>query len=253
MNTTQKNMSHDKGNSFDRLVDGELSESERRCLLASLDAEPEGWRRCAFAFLEAQTWRESFGDLTHALCKPSILPTPSTSPPSPKKRKKPLGAMGTVMAMAASFLIALGLGGWIFHGPRGGSLAPPANMIVNNDNSPAISPLPAVLAGGDDRISPSTPKSPASTPWQMVQLRAPGITGNNEPLQLPALPRERLDENFLNTVPNPLPDDVRQAFERTGHEVHTHRELVPVQLKDGRQLIVPVDQVDVRYEGHRAN
>jgi hypothetical protein len=251
MNPTQKNMSHDEANSFDRLVDGELSDSERRSLLASLDTKPEGWRRCALAFLEAQTWRESFDDLAHALRGTPTLPTPGSSPPSPKQRKKPLGAMGTVMAMSACFLLALGLGGWIFHGPRGNSLAPPSNLIVNNGHPSAISPLPAVANGGNGTIS--QPKSLASTPWQMVQLRAPGITGNNEPLQLPALPRDRLDEDFFSTVPNPLPDGVRQAFERTGHEVHTHRELVPVQLKDGRQLIVPIDQVDVQYNGHRAN
>ena len=42
---------------FDRLVDGELSEEERRELLAGLDAEPGGWRRCALAFLESQCWK----------------------------------------------------------------------------------------------------------------------------------------------------------------------------------------------------
>ena len=30
---------------FDRLVDGELSAAERRALLESLDARPQGWRR----------------------------------------------------------------------------------------------------------------------------------------------------------------------------------------------------------------
>ena len=43
---------------FDRLVDGELSGGERRALLESLDARPQGWRRCALAFLEAQSWRK---------------------------------------------------------------------------------------------------------------------------------------------------------------------------------------------------
>jgi hypothetical protein len=39
---------------LDRLVDGELSADEYRALVASLDEEPGGWRRCALAFLEAQ-------------------------------------------------------------------------------------------------------------------------------------------------------------------------------------------------------
>ena len=48
---------------FDLLVDGELSDIERRQLLAGLDDEPGGWRRCALAFLEDQAWRQSMQDV----------------------------------------------------------------------------------------------------------------------------------------------------------------------------------------------
>ena len=48
---------------FDRLVDEELSEEERRELLGQLDDEPGGWRRCAIAFLEAQCWRQALGEM----------------------------------------------------------------------------------------------------------------------------------------------------------------------------------------------
>ena len=37
---------------IDRLVDGELGQQEQRQLLVALEAEPEGWRRCALAFVE---------------------------------------------------------------------------------------------------------------------------------------------------------------------------------------------------------
>jgi hypothetical protein len=248
MNPTSKNTTHAAGDRFDRLVDGELSEADRRALLASLDAEPEGWRRCALAFLEAQAWRESFGELTPAKSQPAPAPIPEISP-RPPKTKKPLGAMGTVMAMAASFLIALGLGGWLLRSPDGGTTNPSSNLIAENTGPRTITPIPPVTPGGE---AIRQPESPVTAPWQMVKLQAPGLTGSNEPLQLPALPRDRLDEEFLDSVPSPLPEAVRQALERTGHEVRTHRDLVPVQLKDGRQLVVPIDQVDVRYDNRRA-
>ena len=38
------NETHNDDILFDRLVDGELSEAERRALLESLDARPQGWR-----------------------------------------------------------------------------------------------------------------------------------------------------------------------------------------------------------------
>src|SRR5258708_1569066 len=42
---------------MDRLVEGELTDEERRRMLESFDPEPDGWKRCARAFLEAQSWR----------------------------------------------------------------------------------------------------------------------------------------------------------------------------------------------------
>ena len=35
-----------------------------------------------------------------------------------------------------------------------------------------------------------------------------------------------------------------------GHQIEQQREFVPVPLKDGRQLVVPVDRVNVRYIGN---
>ena len=44
---------------LDRLVDDELDGPQRAELLAALDAEAGGWRRCAVAFLEAQAWERA--------------------------------------------------------------------------------------------------------------------------------------------------------------------------------------------------
>ena len=41
---------------LDRLADGELPAEDYRALLAALDVEPNGWRRCALALLEAQAF-----------------------------------------------------------------------------------------------------------------------------------------------------------------------------------------------------
>lgn len=47
---------------LDRLVDDELTDSERQDLLTRLDTEADGWRRCALRFLEAQVWRRAIRD-----------------------------------------------------------------------------------------------------------------------------------------------------------------------------------------------
>lgn len=121
---------------LDRLVDGELPEQQRRNLLSSLDRRPEGWRQCALAFLEAQSWSESLSqatresipklpdDATRAF--PATV-VPHESPvrlalqtaaapvgidaPEPAQRQRPATwTRARSLAMAASFLVTLTAG-----------------------------------------------------------------------------------------------------------------------------------------------
>ena len=48
---------------LDDLVAGELSGDQYRAVLRQLDATPDGWKRCALAFLEDQAFREDLGQL----------------------------------------------------------------------------------------------------------------------------------------------------------------------------------------------
>ena len=48
---------------LDLLVDGQLNDEERRRLLSRLDATPDGWRRCALSFVEAQMWQQDLGGI----------------------------------------------------------------------------------------------------------------------------------------------------------------------------------------------
>ena len=88
---------------LDRLVDGELSPAERRELLASLDGRPDGWRRCALAFLEAQTWR---GEL------PQLVAEATSSPRQTSVEEVPLEPEWTMnwYTIAASLLFAFTMG-----------------------------------------------------------------------------------------------------------------------------------------------
>lgn len=57
---------------LERLVDGELPEQERTRLLLMLDEIPDGWKRCACAFLRSQCYQEVldsglFGEVTGLL------------------------------------------------------------------------------------------------------------------------------------------------------------------------------------------
>lgn len=46
---------------LDRLVDGRLNDDEYRQLLCQIDANPNGWKQCALAFLEHQALEKELG------------------------------------------------------------------------------------------------------------------------------------------------------------------------------------------------
>lgn len=109
---------------LDRLVDGELPADARRELLAALDSERDGWRRCALAFIEAQTWRRGLREVVDAevsagkggTCE-AVRAEPSTEAASlgggverASRRGITWRESGAWLAVAAMVLIAFTLG-----------------------------------------------------------------------------------------------------------------------------------------------
>ena len=98
-----------------------------------------------------------------------------------------------------------------------------------------------------------TPRTAAPNPWQMVTVAARDSGAPRPQLfQVPAMQADRLDSAWLQGIPKPLSPDMHKALEQSGHQVEMRRELLPVPMNDGRQLVVPVDQVDIQYVGQRS-
>src|SRR5271165_2973202 len=87
----------------DRLVDGELGEADRRALLVQLEHEPDGWRRCALAFLEAQCWKAELGQVIPPAAPARAVPASQAEPIEQRQSWRQYAA--TTLAMSASFLI----------------------------------------------------------------------------------------------------------------------------------------------------
>src|SRR3569833_1057092 len=123
MNTPNMNPEAVNDAVLDSLVDGELNEDDRRQLLVQLESEPSGWRRCALAFLEAQRWRREMTvfarpPVAAPRAPASQVPTASSASPVPSPSPATRGGQvpwwtarnfGTLLAVAASFVVALGL------------------------------------------------------------------------------------------------------------------------------------------------
>ena len=69
-------------------------------------------------------------------------------------------------------------------------------------------------------------------------------------MQLPVIDGEGIDIRQWLERPSAVNALAVQALERRGHKVESQRQLVTVNLKDGRKLLLPVDQVDVHF-AHR--
>lgn len=190
-------LNSDKQRLLDLLVDGELSDGERRELLAWCERETDGWRRCALAFLEAQSWSKVIGDLTD-----TSRPAPSAPTAAVVTRRNSFWNVrqwGTMLAMAASVVLAFTLGLWIRDAEQGRQIVPLAQ------------PSTSVVGRGGNTVEANQ----ANGDWSQLE-------------------------------PSAVPDEVRRAFERLGHEVAQERRYVPYRLDDGRRVVVPVDQVEVR-------
>jgi len=218
---------------FDRLVDGELSPEEYRGLIATLDDEPGGWRRCALAFLEAQALTGELGGMRRTFDFETQSPAEFKPPARPKKGLN----VGTFLAVAASFLLAFGLG---VVAPRFFFRAPQESPGTGNISMPVAS---------DDR---QLPRHQSLRPIGNVRLVMDGQSGDGSQAgELPVYEGEDLDQLLRQQQPALAPELVDLLRQR-GHSVEQQRQLVPVQLDDGRQLVVPIEGYQITPVRHRS-
>lgn len=222
---------------LDMLVDGELSEEERRRLLLSLEKTRDGWRRCALAFLEARSWKESVAEIPRQAPRPGVRK---------ESRRRAAPRLGTSLAMAASFLLALLLGLGIDNMLK--SPSPHASPNQFASTSAAQAPLktgPAEIPSGE-----AVPRNAA--PYQYVTLPVPEAAAGDSPLiELPVSPRSELDKGWLSSVPFAVPESVVQSLQQRGHEVRQQRHVISYMTEDGRPVVFPVDEVQLQYVGSR--
>jgi hypothetical protein len=207
---------------FDRLVDGELNEVERRQLLASLEERPDGWRRCALAFLEAQSWR---GDLAQLVRPMSPPPEGELSPHLPARRNL-FSQSAAWLAIAASLVIAFTFG------------------LMQRDDGPrhaAVSPKTE-----DQLVAVEPPQQQTAVPVDdALTLWVRDDTGQTRPLRVPLVDAGDLDRKLGVSFQSALPPAVRERLQRRGYDVQSKRRYAPLWLENGRSMIVPVEDTKI--------
>jgi hypothetical protein len=239
---------------FDRVVDGEATDAERRSLLLQLDHLADGWKRLATSFLEAQAWKQS---LKSVPCANPLDPhgttrsarrvnhsdrQPVRSVPVGDPRRFSFASLQPHLRSLALILLA-GAFGWLLNDsmPRPG---PEPRGIVNNNTSfrPDV----------DADRGPATPQSDLH-----FVGREPRVVGNlswllantgreQVHLELPIVENAEIDAEWLLKQPSCISDDMRASLRLRGQEVDVERGLLETELDDGRRVVIPVERFRVR-------
>jgi len=211
---------------FDRLVDGELSADERRALLESLDTRPQGWRQCALAFLEAQSWKNEMRML--AAQPAAVAPTKTAAPSLPAKRTT-MWAAAQWLAVAAAVLVAFRLGG-LDRRPA----SPIADASANTNQQLANMPPAAGSAAPN-----------AAKPGDALNLWVRDDAGQLRQIRVPLVDASTLGNEYGLEFQTGVPDDVRNRLQDHGYSVESKRQYAPMWLDNGRQMIVPVEDTRI--------
>lgn len=263
---------------LDRLVDNELSPEERRQLLQRLNVEPEGWRRCALSFLEAQAWsdalrgtpRAAAGTLMSAVSVPgtatlsipaaatsavitsSITATGTSQPASlttvipghahrvPSRWRRAQRFAVRASSTAALMLLAAGLG---FMMRTDSGMSQNGASVTSTALRPPQRPsqVPNEQPEEMQYVVADGPQVVGSLNWQEE------IDGQPMQIPMPIVTGANLadEQNFEVSQPSPLQQAVIDALRRQGLELETVREFIQTEV-DNVPVLVPVDSYRIR-------
>ncbi len=236
----------DEARVLDRLVDGELSQHDRRELLSALDDEPGAWRRCALAFLEAQTWR---WQMAQAAAEPLVV---QMSQPTNRTQGEPgaqhRASWGAWLAIAAALFVAFGVGTRF---PLTSPVAErqdagPAGSFVTDvpDNSPEVATQEAESPEAATRNVAQADSSDDELVETVTLAPVDGGDAGQE-FQVAVVKDDATDQQWAAVEQSGVASRLLEQLEKAGLKVTRQQRFWPVDLADGRRLVVPVDEVDV--------
>jgi len=240
---------------LDDLVDGSLTEDQRTVLLLKLDEAPQGWKRCALAFLEAQTFRDAltpFGragaSMANAALPPALAARPGESssqspsfavvPAEPAASRRQRKAKTPLFAAACAAL-AFWAGWALKPDSTGGS------QFVEQPSARAVKPL------GTDPEPTQGAQVLAKVPGEATEMAKENGVGTNQaevtqPVMALAQTEGMAAAKELSL--RSMEEAIRQ-LEKKGYRADLQEQLVSVKTPDGRWVEVPVREWTLKYRG----
>lgn len=171
--------------------------------------------------------------------------TSTSRQPGPVRRRP----WSTYLAMAASFLLVFSFGLYFR-----GILSPERRDPVTNRTRQPTPNWPT-----QDRLSRETEiaNAKAGKSRARVGRRQDGkwgdlrvvvghdVDGKPRLIEVPIWNEDDINPDWFASQGRAVPPDVRRYLEQEGNEVRETRDWIPFDLEDGRQVIVPVDEVNI--------
>lgn len=235
---------------IDRLVDGELGAEETAALVRRLDNEPDGWRRCSLAFLEAQVLGKELQDLLPDDPGEDHGAPIVESPQSPAKGTRLIPPRSvrfrpTVTLSLVMVLCAFGLG-WCLsssleqsHQPGDSTMRDPTEIAAGAGNNPD-----SVTEAGPDNSLTDSDERPGSSAEPVVGQ----LTGSDDKLQVAietSVTRVINRQDAVDLIPTWLATRIRND----GYQLSENRQVLSVRFASGQQLAIPVRSLSVQYVG----
>ncbi len=79
-----------------------------------------------------------------------------------------------------------------------------------------------------------------------LTLSGPG-PDDDENVELPLVVAASIDPRWLQRHESAVPDEALDAWRKAGHVVTQREEIWRIDLNDGRQVLLPVEQVEIDY------
>ncbi len=239
-----------------RLVDGELDIHERRQLLQRCDDEPQQWRTLALSLLEEQAFGKEVALFANDTVEnrsndSDIVVTPANSIATTKLQSQQ--AWGH-LALAAALLMAVGF--FTGYGLRSQNLGVPGQAAsLAKGNSPEVSPgtasAVAMSPHGIDQESLAATEL-ADRPREVGELRFVSDQSNANPTNHFGVPIYEVRPDHIQQM---MAQQIRQINEwnrqnmKRGVQIDWQPEMLESQLPDGRAVVVPIHQWNVRPLG----
>jgi hypothetical protein len=227
---------------LDRLANDELDESSRLRLFEWLECDPERWRRCALALLEAKELQLGLGDWVSGDATTTTGPQAVMTPPDSTRVHRTLetgrsatrGALNSVIA-AVAVLISFGMGMAVDQRWKASS-----HLTETNQR-----PQTGALTTSNDSQHVDSQQALQKMPTEA----GPSFSDNMNSFDA----SEQFDQQaLLASDPAPLPEYVRSQLERCGYRVDSEQKLISVTLSDGREMSIPVEEWKFEYAGIQA-